>query len=92
MSMDDQCAPYRTKLKAEPFASIVPDRRPEVKYHAGIGLAKLAVGYNTWGGARGGEIYGRTADGWELLYRVESGTQLEDLPWRKEDVADVRDE
>ncbi|WP_143673782.1 hypothetical protein [Streptomyces sp. or20] len=84
MSMDDQCAPYRAKLKAEPFASIVPDRRPEVKYHAGVGLAKLAVGYNTWGGARGGEIYGRTADGWELLYRVESGTQLEDLPWNRE--------
>ncbi|MEV7250257.1 hypothetical protein [Streptomyces cyaneofuscatus] len=84
MTMDDQCAPYCAKLKAEPFASIVPDRRPEVKLHAGIGLAKLAVGYHTWGGVRGGEIYGRTADGWELIYRVESGTQLDDLPWRKE--------
>ncbi|CAM5406155.1 hypothetical protein ACTFBT_01060 [Streptomyces microflavus] len=85
MSMNDQCAPYRAKLKAEPFASIVPDRRPVVKVHAGIGLAKLAVGYEEFKGARGGEIYGRTADGWELLYRVESGTQFEDLPWRKEE-------
>ncbi|MFJ6237978.1 hypothetical protein ACIQH0_28310 [Streptomyces griseus] len=84
MSMEDQCAPYRAKLKAEPFASIVPNRRPEVKLHAGVGLAKLAVGYSTGSGARGGEIYGRTADGWELLYCVESGTQFADLPWNRE--------
>lgn len=83
-SMEAQCAPYRTRLRAEPFASIVPDRRPEVKYHAGLGLAKLAVGYLTWGRTvRGGEIYERTADGWSLLFRVESGTPADELPWRE---------
>ncbi|MEU3986118.1 hypothetical protein AB0F77_39680 [Streptomyces sp. NPDC026672] len=81
-TMEAQCAPYRGKLQAAPFATIIPDRRPEVKYHAGIGLAKLAVAYHTWGGARGGEIYERTADGWELIYRVEEGTSSDELPWR----------
>ncbi|MGP3750853.1 hypothetical protein [Streptomyces sp. IBSNAI001] len=85
MNIETECAPHRAKLKAEPFASIVPDRRPPVKVHAGIGLAKLAVGYQTWGGARGGEIYERTADGWQLLFRVEAGTQTDDLPWNKEE-------
>ncbi|MGW2950745.1 hypothetical protein [Streptomyces eurythermus] len=80
--MEAQCAPYRAKLKAEPFASIVPGRRPEVKYHAGLGLAKLAVAYPSWGGARGGEIYERTVDGWSLLFRVERGTSSDQLPWR----------
>ncbi|MFG3014344.1 hypothetical protein ACGFZB_28775 [Streptomyces cinerochromogenes] len=80
--MEAQCARYRSKLKAEPFATIIPDRHPEVKYHAGIGLAKLAVAYQTWGGARGGEIYERTADGWSLLFRVEAGTPANELPWR----------
>ncbi|MFJ3084439.1 hypothetical protein ACIPJG_32445 [Streptomyces halstedii] len=83
MSIEDDCAPYRAKLKAEPFASIVPGRRPAVKCHAGIGLAKLAVGYEESEGARGGEIYGRTGEGWELLYRVESGTPTSQLPWRE---------
>ncbi|MER6485698.1 hypothetical protein ABT264_19345 [Streptomyces virginiae] len=82
--MDTQCARYRAGLKSAPYASIVPDRRPALKYHAGIGLAKLAVGYANWGGARGGEIYERTADGWSLLYRVESGTPMGELPWRAE--------
>lgn len=81
-SMEAQCAPYRSRLKAEPFATIIPDRRPEVKYHAGIGLAKLAVGYEQYGGVRGGEIYERTADGWSLLFRVEAGTPASELPWR----------
>ncbi len=81
--MESACAPYRARLKAEPFASIVPDRRPELKLHAGIGLAKLAVAYTSWGGARGGEIYERTADGWTLLYRVEAGTSTDALPWKE---------
>ncbi|HLL34178.1 MAG TPA: hypothetical protein VK545_09865 [Streptomyces sp.] len=81
-NMEAQCAPHVAKLKAEPFATIIPDRRPPVKCHAGVGLAKLAVAYQTWGGARGGEIYERTADGWSLLYRVEAGTPAEELPWR----------
>nr|WSW58460.1 hypothetical protein OG513_07630 [Streptomyces sp. NBC_00998] len=80
--MEAQCARYRAALTFEPYASIVPSRRPEVKYHAGLGRAKSAVGYHVWGGARGGEIYERTADGWSLLYRVESGTPMEELPWR----------
>ncbi|MEW1551396.1 hypothetical protein [Streptomyces tsukubensis] len=92
--MESQCAPYRAGLKSEPYASVVPDRRPEVKYHAGLGRAKNAVAYSndhydTSTGdvvsvVRGGEIYERGADGWELLYRVEHGTRPEDLPWRGE--------
>lgn len=81
-NMEAQCARYRAGLKSDPFASIVPSRRPEVKYHAGLGRAKLAVSYPEFEGARGGEIYERTADGWALLYRVESGTSAEELPWR----------
>lgn len=85
--MAAQCAPYRSKLKPAPFATIVPGRRPEVKYHAGVGPAKAAVTHA--GGwrpvdARGGEIYKRTEEGWELLYRVESGTPADELPWRSE--------
>ncbi|GAB1326930.1 hypothetical protein [Streptomyces sennicomposti] len=82
--IESMCAPHRSKLKGEPFATIVPDRRPTVKYHAGIALAKLAVGWaGGYSGARGGEIYERTADGWSLLYRVEAGTPADDLPWRR---------
>ncbi|MFF1684468.1 MULTISPECIES: hypothetical protein [unclassified Streptomyces] len=91
MSMESRCAPYRARLKAAPFATVIPDRRPEVKYHAGVGLAKLAVGYQSWGGARGGEIYERTADGWTLLYRVESGTPADGLPWKGGDVGEPRE-
>ncbi|GGX26694.1 hypothetical protein GCM10010353_47220 [Streptomyces chryseus] len=80
--MEALCALYRHALRAEPFASIVPDRQPAVRYHAGLGRAKSAVAYQTWGGARGGEIYQRDADGWALLFRVEAGTQSDDLPWR----------
>ncbi|WP_369147089.1 hypothetical protein [Streptomyces sp. R44] len=82
--MSARCAPYRAKLKHQSFATIIPDRRPEVKLHAGIGLAKLAVGYQGWNGARGGEIYELTAEGWDLLYRVEAGTSMDALPWRAE--------
>jgi hypothetical protein len=82
--MEAQCAPHRDKLNAAPFATIIPDRRPPVKYHAGIGLAKLAVAYETWGGARGGEIYKRTDGGWELLFRVEAGTSSDALPWKRD--------
>ncbi|MFJ6720527.1 hypothetical protein [Streptomyces sp. NPDC091259] len=81
--MEAQCARYRDALKYDAFASIVPSRRPEVKYHAGLGRAKLAVAYANWGAARGGEIYEMTADGWSLLYRVESGTPTEELPWKE---------
>ncbi|MEV5319122.1 hypothetical protein AB0K92_15955 [Streptomyces sp. NPDC052687] len=81
-NMEVQCAPHVERLEAEPFATIIPDRRPPVKCHAGIGLAKLAVAYETRRGARGGEIYERTADGWSLLYRVEAGTPAEELPWK----------
>jgi hypothetical protein len=83
--METACAAHRSKLRTEPYATIVPDRRPPVKCHSGIGLAKLAVGDATWGRTvRGGEIYERTADGWELLYRVEAGTLASQLPWRAE--------
>jgi hypothetical protein len=81
--MESQCARYRACLKADPYASIVPGRVPAVKYHPGLGRAKSAVGYGVWGGARGGEIYERTADGWALLYRVESGTPADELPWKE---------
>ncbi|MEV4939605.1 hypothetical protein [Streptomyces zaomyceticus] len=90
--MAAQCSPHRSKLKFEPYATIIPDRRPEVKYHPGLGRAKSAVGYTTgqrrdesgrWvSPVRGGEIYEHTADGWELLYCVEADTPSEDLPWR----------
>ncbi|MGW0468294.1 hypothetical protein ACWDX6_23965 [Streptomyces sp. NPDC003027] len=93
-TMSDRCAPYRAKLNPAPYATIIPARTPEVKYHAGLGRAKSAVSYSGgyWdsdlgrhvNGARGGEIYERTADGWQLLFRVERGTPLEDLPWRVE--------
>lgn len=81
-NMETQCARYRAGLKSDPFASIIPGRRPEVKYHAGLGRAKNAVAYQEFEGARGGEIYERTADGWSLLFRVESGTPAEELPWK----------
>ncbi|MDG9711139.1 hypothetical protein [Streptomyces sp. DH10] len=90
--MERRCAVYRDKLKGEPFASIVPSRSPELKYHGSIGRAKSAVAYTeriydqeqrrTYDGARGGEIYRRTADGWELAYRVEKGTLVSELPWK----------
>lgn len=81
--MEAACAPHLPKLNPAPFATIIPDRRPPVKLHSGVGLAKLAVGYAGRGRARGGEIYKRTVDGWELLYRVESGTPLNELPWKE---------
>lgn len=92
-SMEDRCAPYRSKLNPAPFASIVPGRSPEVKYHAGLGRAKSAVAYTVGirnevtcryeQVVRGGEIYKRAADGWELLYRVEQGTPTSELPWKE---------
>ncbi|MEU1200155.1 hypothetical protein ABZ446_28570 [Streptomyces sp. NPDC005813] len=85
--MEARCAQYRNKLKPDPFATIVPSRRPEVKYHSGLGRAKAAVshagGWSMGGNARGGEIYERTADGWSLLFRVEAGTPAVELPWRE---------
>ncbi|MFB7823834.1 hypothetical protein [Streptomyces hydrogenans] len=90
--MATQCAPFRRKLQFEPYASIVPDRRPEVRYHPGLGRAKSAVGLTNGltrdasgrmvSPVRGGEIYEHTADGWKLLYRVEAGSPAEELPWR----------
>ncbi|MEU3285618.1 hypothetical protein [Streptomyces longwoodensis] len=84
--MEARCAMYRDKLKPDPFATIVPGRSPEVKYHSGLGRAKAAVTHaGGWGpgDARGGEIYKRAGDGWELLYRVEAGTPTAQLPWRE---------
>ncbi|MFI8890531.1 hypothetical protein [Streptomyces paradoxus] len=91
--MERRCDTYRDKLKGEPFASIVPSRRPELKYHGNIGRAKSAVAYAEWiydsrtgrnyRGVRGGEIYRRTADGWELAYRVEQGTPESEIPWKQ---------
>jgi hypothetical protein len=82
--MESECAPHRGKLRSEPFATIIPDRRPAVKYHAGLGRAKSAVGWvGEWSGARGGEIYEHTADGWQLLFRVEAGTPSSELPWKE---------
>ncbi|MFF1625606.1 hypothetical protein [Streptomyces sp. NPDC058272] len=83
-SMEAQCAEHRGKLRYEPFATIIPDRRPAVKYHPGLGRAKSAVGWSGgWSGVRGGEIYEHTADGWALLFRVEAGTPADELPWRE---------
>lgn len=92
--MERRCAVYRDKLKGEPFASIVPARTPELKYHGSIGRAKSAVAYSEGfqdpdtgryvGRPRGGEIYRRAADGWELVYRVEKGTPTSALPWKVE--------
>jgi hypothetical protein len=90
--MSERCAPYRSKLNPAPYATIIPSRTPEVKYHAGLGRAKSAVSYSEgyWDAearrrvevARGGEVYERTADGWQLLYCVERGTPDEELPWK----------
>jgi hypothetical protein len=83
--MEQQCAEHHHKLKAEPFATIIPDRKPAVKCHAHIGLAKLAIGWDGgFSGARGGELYELTDEGWKLRYRVESGTPADELPWRAE--------
>ncbi|MET9729321.1 hypothetical protein ABZZ79_01260 [Streptomyces sp. NPDC006458] len=92
--MERRCAAYRDKLKGEPYASIVPSRAPELKYHGNIGRAKQAVTYSEWiynaetrrssRSVRGGEIYRRTADGWELLHRVEQGTPESELPWKQQ--------
>ncbi|MCY0926258.1 hypothetical protein OTB20_08565 [Streptomyces sp. H27-H1] len=82
-SMEAQCARYRDALRYESFASIIPARRPEVKYHVGLHRAKLAVGYVEYERVRGGEIYEMTADGWSLLYRVEYGTPTDELPWKE---------
>jgi hydroxypyruvate isomerase len=84
-SMEAMCAEHRSKLKAEPYATIIPDRRPAVKCHAHIGLAKLAIAYESYHQqARGGELYELTDDGWKLLYRVEACTPVKELPWRAE--------
>lgn len=82
MSMESECAAYLRNLDVAPFATIVPDRWPAVKFHGGLGRAKSALTYRGWGGARGGEVYERTSHGWALLYRVERGTAAADLPWR----------
>ncbi|WP_458085777.1 hypothetical protein [Streptomyces malaysiensis] len=90
-SMAEQCEKYRGRLTIESFATIVPGRCPVVKLHKGLHLAKRAVGDaavylpdqigRSHYGARGGEIYQYTADGWTLLYRVEHGALVEELPW-----------
>ncbi|MFB7782037.1 hypothetical protein ACFC1D_04870 [Streptomyces vinaceus] len=93
-TMEERCEEPRKGLTGLPFASIVPDRNPALKYHVGLGRAKSAVAWerpNRYNretrmfehqGVRGGEIYERRGDGWELLYRVEAGTLYENLPWQ----------
>lgn len=95
-SMEERCAELGKGLASTPYASIVPDRAPAVRYHGGLGRAMSAVSwerpsrYNRatgefeYRGVRGGEIYERAAlgAGWRLLYRVEAGTLPEDLPWK----------
>jgi hypothetical protein len=93
--MEERCEPWHGGLKGMPYASIVPDRNPVLKYHVGLGRAKSAVSWErnsrycyetrSWiyCGVRGGEIYERDGSGWKLLHRVEAGTALEDLPWRE---------
>ncbi|MFC7979533.1 hypothetical protein ACFUT3_30410 [Streptomyces cinereoruber] len=81
--MQERCAPWRGLLKPQAYASIVPGRAPELKFHGNIGRAKSAVAYRTWGrAARGGEIHRLVGDAWELVYRVEEGTPLDALPWK----------
>ncbi|MFJ3634661.1 hypothetical protein [Streptomyces sp. NPDC090112] len=93
-SMEKRCEEPRKGLAGMPYASIVPDRNPALKYHVGLGRAKAAVAwelpnrynYETrqfeYRGVRGGEVYKRTGDTWELLHRVESGTRFDELPWK----------
>lgn len=87
--MEAACAPYMRTLEASTYASVVPDRKPVVKFHQRPAGAKAAVALSMSfyllrrRGARGGEIYERTANGWSLLYRVEEGTASADLPWRR---------
>jgi hypothetical protein len=84
--MEARCKHYREKLvepKTPTYATIIPDRYQQpVKLHMCIGQAKAAIAYTYWSGARGGELYQKTAEGWELLYRVERGTATADLPWK----------
>lgn len=96
MEMEERCEPWRKDLVGLPYASIVPDRSPALKYHVGLGRAKSAVAwerpnyYNRetrqfeYRGVRGGEVFERDGHSWRLLYRVEAGTLPEDLPWRNE--------
>jgi hypothetical protein len=92
--MESLCAAHAARLKADPYVSIVPDRTPVVKVHRSLSLAKRAIGDRYFMDfssgrtrylARGGEIYGRSAEGWELLYRVEARTPLDALPWKREE-------
>jgi hypothetical protein len=85
--MEDQCARYRDRLvkpETPPFATIIPTRHPgPVKVHRTLGQARSAVGYGNGRFARGGEIYRLEGDEWTLIERVERGTPVRDLPWRK---------
>ncbi len=92
--MEERCEEPRKGLAGMPYASIVPDRDPALKYHVGLGRAKSALAwelsnrfnYETrqfeYRGVRGGEVYERNGHSWKLLYRVEAGTLPEDLPWK----------
>jgi hypothetical protein len=94
ISMEAQCREYAAKLKATPYVSIVPSRRPVVKVHRTLGLAKIAVAYGVTyfdpstrsvrEKVRGGEIHQQVGERWELLYRVEADTPAAEMPWKKE--------
>ncbi|MCX5201514.1 hypothetical protein OG897_08625 [Streptomyces sp. NBC_00237] len=94
--MEARCDGFRRMLQAEVFASIVPGRSPELRYHESVYGAQAAVGWElpplvSWAreetiyrGVRGGEVYWRSGDEWSLLYRVEEGSHALDLPWLEE--------
>jgi hypothetical protein len=91
--MEERCREYAAKLDIEPYLSIVPDRYPAVKVHRTEAHAKRALSeakhVYDWDadeyrrGARGGEIYERVQLGWLLLWRVESMTPADQLPWKE---------
>ncbi|MFI5802943.1 hypothetical protein [Streptomyces sp. NPDC051561] len=96
--MEARCDGFRRMLQAEVFASIVPGRSPEIRYHESLLGAQAGVGWerpphvrwdghefaHTYQGVRGGEIYWRLGDEWQLIFRVEEGSHALDLPWLEE--------
>lgn len=74
-------------LKTPEWATVIEGRSPREKYHATIGQAKNAVGYELSRGARGGQVYrwNATRDSWVLIWDVAPGTKTQDLPWNKKE-------
>lgn len=77
-------------LKPPPrFATIIPDRRPTVRYHVSLVQAKKAIAYKVGiHTARGGELYEWYNDRWILRYRVEPQTPLVEMPWNTNDTSE----